>query len=62
MSEKRLCPFAALGTARCDKNCALWLEEYDECAIKVIAKSLDSIARSLDNISRILALDLLQKR
>ena len=39
MSDK-LCPFAALGTAKCDKSCALYVEEEGECAIKLIAKYL----------------------
>jgi len=45
VSEKKLCPFAALGTARCDKSCALWDEERKKCAIVIIAEALDGIYR-----------------
>ena len=40
MNEKKLCPFAALGTTPCDKSCALYVEEEGECAIKLIARYL----------------------
>ena len=47
MSERKLCPFAALGTAECSKSCALWLEGHEKCAIAVIAEALDGIYRML---------------